>query len=119
VPGAHPQQAARAGAVLGLPAASPLTLESLLQEPKGGVGLGIEDRVHVFDAADQRQHGTVLCAATTGSTPPPCRGDQPRSQMRVTGTARTEDRLVSGVVDGTGKPQPVRQAANGVSPRQP
>ena len=107
----------------GAAAAAALSGEPGVEEREGGIGLGVEDRVHVIGPADHAQHGDGLVRGDHELETRALRGDEPCPQHRVTGAALGEHRPVVLVGDRAGEAQPrcpsAAPAPAGVSPREP
>jgi hypothetical protein len=111
VAGAGPQQAPGRGAGLPAAAAAALAGEPLLQERHGGVGLGVDDGVHVIGPAHQPEHRHRLVRRHDQLHPRPTGRGEPCAAMGVTGAAGPEDRLITRVVHHADQAQPVGELA--------
>ena len=87
VPGPPVDQTGRGGADLALASSAALLGDPGVEEGEGGVGLGVEDPVHVIGPADHAEDGDGLVGRDDQLEAGPFRVDEPCPQNGVTGTA--------------------------------
>jgi hypothetical protein len=94
VPGAPEGQAGRRGADLEASPPAALALDPGVEEGHGGVGLGVEDLVHVVGSTDDAEHGDGLVGGDDQLHAGPLRRRQPRPEHGISGAAVTEHGVV-------------------------